>query len=169
MVRAVEDDEPALWSEALAAVERAEGLLAQGGEADQKREANELKASIVADRDEARKESEWLAQLASIRSTKADSIDGSATESGYAQVFSEAGVDPDVLSAEQAGTRIRSRKPVLALALASALDDWAAVRRGQRNDIPASRRLLMVARTADPDAWRNRLRRWLTRPMGRTG
>ncbi len=151
-------DVPALWSEALAAVERAEGLLAQGGEPGQKREIAALRNSITSERDAARNESEWLGQLIDIRSTKAESSDGASPDQSYARVFRAAGIDPDVLGAEEIAARIRKRRPILAQGLVAALDDWAAVRREQRNDMAGAKRLLMAARAADPDPRRERLR-----------
>ncbi len=153
-----EVDDPARWAEAVAAVERAEGLLAQGGDPRQKRAADALKQTLTSDRDAAQKEAEWLARLVDIRVTKASSTEGSAAEAGYRGLFREAAIDPDSLRAEAAAGRIRSRKPMLAQGLIAALDDWAAVRRTQRNDPVAARRLLAVARLADPDKWRDGLR-----------
>jgi tetratricopeptide (TPR) repeat protein len=50
------------------------------------------------------------------------------------------------------------------LALAAALDDWAAVRRDKRKDADAARRLSAAARLADPDPWRRDLRDTLDHP-----
>jgi superkiller protein 3 len=52
----------------------------------------------------------------------------------------------------------------VAVALAAALDDWAAVRRYRKRDRTGATALAKVARTADPDPWRNRLRDALDRP-----
>src|SRR5207244_1453434 len=43
-------------------------------------------------------------------------------------------------------------------ALAGAMDDWAAIRRGKRADAAGAARLADAARVADPDPWRNKLR-----------
>ena len=66
------------------------------------------------------------------------------------------------------------RRPATTLAsspaaanLASALDQWAFLRRGPILRDPAgARRLVAVARVADPDPWRNRLRDTLGRMEG---
>ena len=166
VARGADADAPARFGQAFAALERAEGLLAQGGDRQQKREAGRLKALLEADRETARKEAEWLDRLLDIRVTKANSTEGSSAEAGYAGVFREADIDPDGLGALEAAARIRLRKPVLARRLVAALDDWAAVRRTQRNDRVSARRLLAVARLADPDPWRNRLRTALDQPGG---
>ena len=73
--------------------------------------------SITTERDLAQAESEWSAQLADIRSTKAESLDGAAPDQSYAFIFRAAGIDPDVLSAAQVGARIRTRRPTVAEAL----------------------------------------------------
>ena len=164
--RSSEADDPARWADALAAVERAEGLLAQGGDPGQKREADDLRMSITSDQEAARKETEWLQRLVNIRTTKVDRANGSSAESGYAAILREIGIDPDTLSAEEAAARIRCRKAKLAQGLVAALDDWAGVRRAERNDPVAASRLLAVARRADPDAWRDRLRAALDQPGG---
>ncbi len=166
LARDSERDDRGRWAEAVAALERAEGLLAQGGDPEQKREADQLKNELSGDRETARKEAEWTARLVDIRSSKGSRADGASSEAEYAAVFREAGIDPDAESPEVAAGRIRSRKPELARALWTALDEWASVRRTQRNDSVAARRLLAVARVADPDRWRGQLRSALDQPGG---
>jgi tetratricopeptide (TPR) repeat protein len=78
-------------------------------------------------------------------------------EADYAGAFREYGVDFEALSAEGAGARLRGRE--VSAAVAAALDDWAAVcRRPPRPDDAKARHLLAVARAADPDEWRDRIR-----------
>jgi eukaryotic-like serine/threonine-protein kinase len=166
VARTADADAPARFAQALAALERAEGLLAQGGDRQQKREADRLKASLNADRETAQKEADWLDRLLDIRVKKASSTEGSSAEAGYAGLFREADIDPDTLAATEAAARIQLRKPVLSRRLVAALDDWAAVRRTQRDDPVAARRLRAVAQLADPDPWRNRLRTALDQPGG---
>ncbi len=52
----------------------------------------------------------------------------------------------------------------MATALAAALDDWAAIRRDRRKDRAGAAALTALARAADPDDWRNRLRTALDQP-----
>jgi serine/threonine-protein kinase len=158
VARAAADDAPVRWAEALAAMERAEGLLAQGGQADQLREAAVLKDSITRDRDAARREENWVARLTDIRSARADDDAGSASESGYLAVFREAGIDPDLASPTAVAARIRSFRQALAQTMIVALDDWTDVRMRLRRDRPGATRLHEAATAADPDPWRNRLR-----------
>ena len=70
-----------------------------------------------------------LDRLVDIRSARADDPDGSATDAAYADAFKEAGIDLAALPPAAAGEQIKARPPATALALAVALDDWAAVRR----------------------------------------
>ena len=65
-------------------------------------------------------------------SAEADDPDGSVTDAAYADAFREAGIDLASLPPAEAGAKIRARPPSVALALAAALDDWAAIRRGKR-------------------------------------
>ncbi len=53
------------------------------------------------------------------------------------------------------------------MAFAAALDSWAAVRRSRLSDRPGAERLAQVARVADPDPFRNRLRDALDSPDNR--
>jgi serine/threonine-protein kinase len=167
VARAADPDEPSRWAEALAALERAQGLLAQGGEPEQRRQAEALKDAISSDREAARAEAEGVIRLIDIRSAWADDPYGSATEAAYSTEFHEVGIDPDVLTAEEAGARIRSHKAGVVQALIAALDTWAAVRRERRSDAAGARRLAAAARIADPDPWRDRLREALDRPAGK--
>ncbi len=54
--------------------------------------------------------------------------------------------------------------PTVATALAAAVDDWAAIRRDRRKDRAGAAALAALARAADPDDWRNRLRAALDQP-----
>ena len=74
----------------------------------------------------------------------------------YAAAFRAYGVDVDSLDPLAAG-RLLSASPV-APELASALDQWAILRRGRvLRDLAGADRLVAVARAADPDPWGNRL------------
>jgi tetratricopeptide (TPR) repeat protein len=84
---------------------------------------------------------------------------GSAGIDAWFQVrFREVGLDLDALSAEEAAERLR--RTTVAVELAVVLDQWAFARRkklGWKNH-PEWKRLLRVARLADPDGWRARVR-----------
>jgi tetratricopeptide (TPR) repeat protein len=167
LARAAETDDPARWTDALAALERAEGLLAQGGDPVQQLTADDLKKSLTTDRTAVQKEAEWLRRLVDLRATKVESVNALSADTGYAAVFRDAGIDPDALAPEAAAAKIRSAKPSLQQGLVTALDDWGALRRTERNALEGARRLLAVVRLADPDPWRERLRAAIDQPGGK--
>jgi tetratricopeptide (TPR) repeat protein len=73
----------------------------------------------------------------------------------YGEEFRAAGIDVDLLTAEEAAARVRVT--TVAVALAAALDSWAVDRRAWKKE-GAWEHLLQVARRADPDPVRCRLR-----------
>ena len=148
------------WQVALAAVEQAEA----GGDAPAHDRLLALRTEIQAGLDAARRDKALLDRLVDIRSAEADDPDGSDTDAAYADAFREAGIDCASLPAAEAGAKIKARPASVALALAGALDDWAAIRRGRRKDAAGSARLSEAARIADPDPWRNELRTTLDQP-----
>jgi tetratricopeptide (TPR) repeat protein len=77
----------------------------------------------------------------------------------YAQAFRDFGIDVEALAPETAAERIRGR--AIPEELVAALDDWARIR--VRTDKSGSQRLLAVARAADQDPARNRVRKALER------
>jgi tetratricopeptide (TPR) repeat protein len=75
----------------------------------------------------------------------------------YAAAFRAYGIDVDKGAAADVAALVR--KEALRVELCVALDDWALTRRATRKDKEADwERLLAIARVADPDPWRNRLR-----------
>src|SRR5262249_40550656 len=70
----------------------------------------------------------------------------------YAQIFRESGIDVNALDAEEAAERIRAR--TITVELVAVLDDWAWTMAIDNERLHLS----AVARLADPDPWRNRLR-----------
>ena len=84
-------------------------------------------------------------------------LDVAKAEAEYASAFRDYGVDVEALSPREAGARLAASSN--AAELAGALDQWLFIRRRQDpRDIPGERHLLAVAKAADPDPWRNRLR-----------
>jgi eukaryotic-like serine/threonine-protein kinase len=106
----------------------------------------------------AKKDKALLDRLVDIRSAEADDWDGLDTDAAYIEAFREAGIDLADMSPALAGAKIKARPASVALALAAALDDWAAIRRGLRADAAGAARLSEAARAADPDPWRTELR-----------
>ena len=150
----------ASWQVALAAVKQAQaagdeaaapGLLA-------------LRDEIQTGLDAAQRDQTLLDRLVDIRSAEGDDQDGSNTDIAYADAFGAAGIDVDSLSPAEAGARIKARPPSVAAALASALDDWALVRRDKRKNAAGAASLSQAAQIADPDPWRTDLRNALDEP-----
>ena len=153
-------EDPSLWQIALAAVEQAE---AAGGASAAPRLLSlrtEVQTGLVA----AQRDKTLLDRLVDIRSAEADDLDGSNTDTAYAKAFREAGIDLASLPPAEAGSRIKGRPAPVATALAAALDDWAATRRGKRHDAAKAAQLSQAARVADPNPWRNDLRTALDQP-----
>jgi hypothetical protein len=86
-------------------------------------------------------------------------FDAEAVNAAYAEAFAWYGLRLESVDAQQAGEFLRSR--CIGLQLAAALDNWASKRQwGSKG----RSRLLAIARVADPDPWRDRLRDALERP-----
>jgi serine/threonine protein kinase/Flp pilus assembly protein TadD len=145
------------YPEALAAARRAERLLAEGEGHEGLRQRMR---QVVADL-------EMVARLEDIRlrisSTKIDgSWDRAGADRDYALAFRDYGIDVDALPPTEAGRQLQTR--AIRVELAAALDAWALVRRevaskgdGRWKD------LLALARAADDDDLRGRLREALER------
>jgi hypothetical protein len=137
--------------EALSAARRAEGL-AQGGTAGEglRRRVHQRVADLklLADLEEVRLE---------MTASKDGHFDWGAADAQYGQTFLNAGLDVEALSVEEAGERIRAT--TVAGELAASLDHWALTRRILRGaDDASANKLLGVARCADLDPWRTRMR-----------
>jgi serine/threonine protein kinase/Tfp pilus assembly protein PilF len=139
------------WPEALEAAKRAEGILAAGGSEELRRRVRELRNDVEM---VLLLEEIWMPRWMHSwgdRYHRRLAVD-------YATAFREYGIDVEALEPSAAAARIRARKIRLELALA--LDSWARLQfivANPRADATA-RRLLAVARAADPDEWRNRMR-----------
>jgi len=164
-------DEPGPWAVAASAAEKARDLLEPGIEPGLHKQVEDLAAGLAAERGQAeaaaraaRRDRTLLDRLVDIRSAEADDRDGRSTDAAYADAFREAGLDVAAWPADEAARRIRARLPEVATALASAVDDWAAIRRDRSKDRAGAASLAALARAADPDDWRNRLRTALDQP-----
>ena len=153
------------WDAAVAAAEKARDLLVVGVESGVREQVEAMIADLAAARGRAAEAAEAAARdrrlidrLTDIRSARADDRLGDSTVAAYGDTFHVAGIDPDNLSPEEAGHRIKARPSEVASALAVTLDDWAAIRRDLLKDATGTGRLAAAARRADPDPWRNRLR-----------
>ncbi len=113
---------------------------------------NEVHAGLEA----ARRDRTLLEAVATVRSSKQD-LRHAGADTEYTRAFREAGLDIDGDSPEEVGAKLRAR-PAAVNAAVAALDDWALERRAGKQ--PRSRwcRPLEVARAADPDPFRDRVR-----------
>ena len=101
-------------------------------------------------------EAHLLDRLADVRDAMSETP-AAQTDAAYAAAFRSAGLDIDGLPPEEWERPIARRPPQVARTLAAWVDHWAAVR-DNRGDCDGAARLTAVARAADPDDWRGRLR-----------
>jgi Tfp pilus assembly protein PilF len=133
--------------EALASLKRAEGQLASGGAGDEM--AQRVRRWRI--------DLDVAASLEEIRLERAGfqgDVDDQTAIQAYGKAFRDLGVDVEALDPDEAARRIEQSR--IKRSLLAALDDWAQVL-GARN-LPGWKELLTVARRADRDAWRDRLR-----------
>ena len=153
--------DPARWIEAIEAVRRAEAILSQNqGSTEVASRLLVVKTLINGERGKAEsvgKDRRMVERLVEIHDDLGVHGDSARAEAEWAAAFRDYGVDLDALDPAVAGARL-ALSPVAA-ELAGGLDQWIFVRRGQRPPDRASvEPLLTVAKLADPDPWRNRLR-----------
>lgn len=144
------DYDPVRWARAVVAAQQVADE-ARDGDGDVPRKAAALRAEVERD-------NTLLAALVVISDDATSDPDGFATDTAYAAAFRAAGIDVVQLPPDEAGARIKECPEQIAQAMATALDDWAALRRGRRHDPGGARRLAEVANAADPHDWRMRLR-----------
>ncbi len=152
------------WSEAISAARRAEGLLAGGdaGEEVQGRvrtalaDLNQERAEAQAQADTLRRDLELLHRLESIYGALTVSFDSVRVDAEFMAAFRDFGVDLDRLDPKEAGRLLRGRSAPIELAWYL---DGAALNRVMIGRPEADwRRLVEVARSADPDPWRDKVR-----------
>jgi eukaryotic-like serine/threonine-protein kinase len=158
--------DPAAWAQAQAAAGRARELASAEGAGDElRRRAEELQAGLDEEAREGERDRRMLARLEEVRirraEVRADGFDFASAVPAYAEAFRDYGLDVEALEPEAAGAEVRRR--AIRRALVAALDEWAWIRSKAESDPAGWRRLLAVARAADPDPWRNRLRDALSR------
>ena len=133
--------ERAPWTAAVSTARKAKDLTKLGVDPALWEQTDTLLAQVAAEERQAQAaegERRLLDRLVDIRSARADDVRGSVTDTAYADAFRGAGIDVTALPPAQAGAALRSR-PRVALALATAVDHWAAVRRDDLGTRPAPR------------------------------
>jgi tetratricopeptide (TPR) repeat protein len=133
------------WGEAAAVLEQAGQVLGGGGPDDlrERLDRAETELALVNRLDAIRQHSETLVD---------GKFDHPAAERDYAAAFREAGLGQ--VGDDEAAVAGRVRDSAVSGQLVAALDDWARVAKKPE----AKSWLLGVARRADPDPWRDRLR-----------
>ncbi|HEY7313996.1 MAG TPA: tetratricopeptide repeat protein [Gemmataceae bacterium] len=136
------------WSEALSAIRRAQGVLSVFG-------AN---VGLQRELEQRSKDVEMAQRLEEARllrtALKDGHFDSDACVAAYAEAFQWYGLNTKNLNPMEAGELIRSRS--IWRQLVAAIDHWASLLGKPTN--PGKIRLLAIARAADPDPWRDRLR-----------
>jgi serine/threonine protein kinase/Tfp pilus assembly protein PilF len=144
------------WSAAVSAVKRAEGLLAGARDGELAKDAAEM-----------RRDFEMVLRLENImfdlhsRPERPTRFDFSKPDRAYEKAFREYGLALETLELADAAEQIRRR--TIGLQLAVALDAWAEARRYSLVSKPDNvgvrwQDLFAIARMADPDPWRGRVR-----------
>jgi serine/threonine-protein kinase len=163
--------ESAEWDEALAEVRRAEDAIAQGTADDDLRgRVAAARAELERLRDESQRRAEaaaaqrrLVARMAQVRNNSMvdqDSHEVLARE--YVAILRELGVDV-AQDPQEAGARLASHPA--AAEIIAALDTWAGhLLPHIDNSFGPMRRLIEVVRAADPDSWRDELRKLALAP-----
>jgi tetratricopeptide (TPR) repeat protein/tRNA A-37 threonylcarbamoyl transferase component Bud32 len=159
--RSASDTDRTLWVQAIEAARRAESLLTRDeGSTELRDRVRSSLAAIERERDEAEaaeKDRRMVERLAGIHNDLGVHRDFERADAEYAAAFRGYGVDLDALDPAEAGARL-AKSPVAA-ELANALDQLAFLRRTPfLRDAAGERRIVAVAKAADPDRWRNQLR-----------
>jgi serine/threonine protein kinase/tetratricopeptide (TPR) repeat protein len=132
---------------ARAALRRAEGLLAGGGDEGLGPRVRRWRTDL-----------DFVGLLEELRlgqpAVRGEQFDAPAADRAYREAFRGYGLDVEALEPEEAARRVRAS--AVRGWLAAGLDDWVFLRWNRR--FPGWERLLDVARRADPDPWRDRLR-----------
>ena len=97
-------------------------------------------------------------RLAVVPRSGAPGVDDEARRAAFDRAFAACGLDLSSLPVDSAAVWIRARGSEARDALIASLDRWALLRRGGETGGPPATRLLAVARAADVDPWRRRMR-----------
>jgi len=158
-----EPDNLSRWQAVREAIKRVEVALGDDGNARARLRLANLRREVDTCSAAARRDRELLDELAEIRSAHLGTKPG-VTDIVYAEAFQRAGIDLDVLTPVEAAARLRARPAAVVLQVLPYLDSWSLVRRNDQQPAERWQRPLAVARAADSDAYRNRLRALVERP-----
>ncbi len=130
--------DPALWREAMAALERAEGQGPEDRVADLRREIDE-------GLDRAVRIARLRQELVEVRANQQD-FGADGTDAAYAAAFRDARLDLEALEPAEFARRLGRLPGAVAVELSAFLDDWSDARRASGRPVAAWRRLLESAR-----------------------
>ncbi len=154
---------PTRWVEAVEAAKHAHSLLGSPTceiAGDVRSRVLSLLATAEHERalaDATTKDRRMVERLAEIHNDLGVHLDQEKANADYSAAFVCYGVDIHLLDPAKAGSRLAA-SPV-AVELANALDQWTFMLRNPfKHDLAAASRLAEIAKSADPDPWRNRLR-----------
>jgi serine/threonine-protein kinase len=150
-------DDLGRWQAAREAIRRVEVALGDDGNAQARLRLGNLRREVETGSAAARRDRALLDALAEIRSGHLGLKPG-VTDAAYAGAFRRAGIDLDKLTPTEAAARLRARPAAMVLQVLPYLDSWSLVRRNDEQPAERWQRPLAVARAADADADRNRLR-----------
>jgi serine/threonine protein kinase len=149
------------WVEASQASKRVEAILERPDlRPDLRRDIRDFVAIVARERDQAEarsKDRRMLQTLSAIHADMSLDLDRSRSCREYAAAFRDYGIDVERLEPGAAGARVVAAP--IAIEMVDALDQWAFVRRRMTpRDASKARHLSAVAKVADPEPWRCRLR-----------
>jgi tetratricopeptide (TPR) repeat protein len=156
-------DDLSRWQAAQEAMKRVEVALGDDGNAQARRRLDALYREVETGITAARRDRELLDALAEIRSAHLG-LNPGVTDTAYARAFRRAGIDLDDLTPADAADRLRARPAAVVLQVLPHLDSWSLVRRNDEQPPERWQRPLAVARAADSDAYRSRLRALVEHP-----
>jgi serine/threonine-protein kinase len=156
-------DDLSRWQAAREAIKRVDVALGDEGNARARLRLGDLRRKVETGLAAASRDRDLLDALAEIRSDHLGRKPG-VTDIAYAEVFRRAGIDLDILTPAEAAARLLARPAAVVLHVLPYLDSWSLVRRNDEQARERWQRPLAVARAADSDAERNRLRALVERP-----
>jgi tetratricopeptide (TPR) repeat protein len=148
MRRAEDLQEEGHWSEALQALERAEGRLTQGGDVRLHNQVAHMRndVALVAALENSRLE---------ILSLSSGELDYPAADRSYAEAFRKHRLSASLSEVDSAAALVR--QSAICVQIIAGLDDWAGVK--DHLEPAAAKRLRAIASQADDDPWREQLRK----------
>jgi len=104
-----------------------------------------------------------LDALADVSSAKQD-LGTAGADDADARAFREAGLDVDASPPGEIGAALKARPESVTVMVAGALDDWELVRRQDKQPTARQTSPLELARAADPDQFRDKIRTAIVQP-----